>query len=219
MLFIDSSNIKEIERFYDMGIIHGVTCNPSILKKDRVKKEDVKQVVINICNLVSPNPVSVEVTKKDPVDIIDEAERIFDWSQHGNIVVKIPIHGANGEQYLSCINKLELQKIPINVTACMSANQGYLGASAGATYISLFGGRIADVGYNTNEEIKKLHCQIIKEQLKTQIIMGSVREVSNILDWLIAGSDYITVTPPILDKMIINPKTKETVQEFLRDAK
>jgi transaldolase len=100
----------------------------------------------------------------------------------------------------------------------MSAQQCLLAALAGATYVSLFGGRVNNMGYNSNDEIKKLRKVLDLQGLKSKIIIGSTREVLNVIEWLEAGADIITVIPDILKGMIVHPYSKETVQMFLADA-
>jgi transaldolase len=113
----------------------------------------------------------------------------------------------------------EKYNICVNVTAMMSAQQCFISAMAGATYVSLFGGRTNNMGYNVCSEIKKLRKVLDDFSLKAKIIIGSTREVLNVIEWLEAGAHIVTVVPKILEGMIVNPYTKETVQQFLKDAK
>lgn len=215
MIFLDTSNIEEIAKFMDMGIIRGVTTNPTILHKEGIT--DINRAIANIAKLVYPHTVSAEVTKEGPGEIILQAQRLHDLSD--NVVVKIPIHGPHGEDYLRTIYELQSNYgIPINVTAMMSAQQCLLAAYAGAYYVSLFGGRVNNMGYNATEEIEKLRRVLDDGQFKSQIIVGSVREPLNIIEWLLAGADIITVPPAMLDAMRVHPYTKETVQQFMKDA-
>lgn len=137
-----------------------------------------------------------------------------------NINVKITIHGPNGElDNLNVIHELETQhNIRVNVTAMMNAQQCFLAAMAGATFVSLFGGRVNDMGYDSTEEIKKLRKLIDDFKLKSQIIVGSTREVFNITEWLMAGAHIVTVLPKLLETMIVHPYSKETIKAFLNDA-
>jgi len=108
--------------------------------------------------------------------------------------------------------------VRVNVTAMMSAQQGLLAALAGATYVSIFGGRVNNMGYNCVGEIEKLRCLLDDFELETKIIIGSTREVLNVVEWLTAGAHIVTVTPRLLEGMIVHPYSKETVQMFLADA-
>jgi transaldolase len=219
-IFLDTGNIKEIERFHRMGIIRGVTTNPTILLKDGVKggMKGIKERTIAIARIVHPLPVSVEVTTNDKEKMLAQALEFARWAD--NIVVKITIHGPNGElDNLEVIHQLEVKHdVRINVTAMMSAQQGLLAALAGASYVSLFGGRINNMGYNAVGEIQKLRKLLDDFSLKSQMIIGSTREVLNITEWLCAGAHIVTVLPGLLETMIVHPYSKETVQMFLADA-
>ncbi len=219
-IFLDSGNIKEIEKYMKMGIIRGVTTNPTILLKDGVKggKEGIKKRSIEIARLISPYPLSVEVTSNDHDEMISQAVEYSKWAD--NINVKITIHGPNGEtDNLEVIHELSSKNnIEINATAMMSAQQCLLAAMAGARYVSLFGGRVNNMGYNSCVEIRKLRKVLDFQGLKSKIIIGSTREVLNVIEWLEAGADIVTVVPDILNGMIVHPYSKETVQMFLRDA-
>lgn len=212
-IFLDSSNFDEIKKYMQSGIIRGVTTNPTIMKKDGIKK--VHETIFNIAELIHPYPVSIEVTSNNNEKIIEQA-KAYDGILK-NVNIKIPIHGTTGNtNNLKVISLLSKSYIKINVTAMMSAQQCYLASMAGATYVSMFCGRVADMGYDACNEIRKAK-QLIDNNSK--LIGASVREVYNIVDWLIAGCDIVTVPPTILEKMIVNARTKETVKMFLDDAK
>tara|TARA_Y100000294_G_scaffold7443_2_gene7289 strand:+ start:6337 stop:7023 length:687 start_codon:yes stop_codon:yes gene_type:complete len=219
-IFLDTGNVQEVEKYMKMGVIRGVTTNPTILLKDGVKggKEEIKEISIQIAKLIYPYPLSVEVASNDYREMIVEAEEYSKWAE--NINVKITIHGPNGEMdNLVVIHELATKyKIQINATAMMSAQQCLLAAMSGATYVSLFGGRVNNMGYNCSLEIKKLRTVLDSLGLKAKIIIGSTREILNVMEWLEAGADIVTVVPDILKGMIIHPYTKETVQMFLKDA-
>ena len=219
-IFLDSSRLEEIERFHKMGIIRGVTTNPTIMLKDGVTGglKGIEDRSREIAQLINPLPVSVEVTTNDPKMIIDQAEHFAALSD--NINVKVTIHGPQGElDNLEIIHKLETSHdIRVNVTAMMSAQQCFLAALAGGTYVSIFGGRVNNMGYNACGEISKLRKVIDLSNLKSKIIVGSTREVLNVIEWLDAGAHIITVTPDILKGMLVHPYSKETVQMFLRDG-
>jgi len=220
-IFLDTGKIEEIEKFMKMGILRGVTTNPTILLKSGVTggEEAIKKRSIEIANLINPFPLSVEVTTNEPQKMIEQAKEFSKWAD--NINVKITIHGPNGElDNLEVVHLLENKhNIRVNVTAMMSAQQCFLAAMAGATYVSLFGGRVNNMGYNACIEIKKLRKVLDDFVLKAKIIIGSTREVLNIIEWLEAGAHIITVVPKLLEGMIVHPYSKETVQQFLSDAK
>ena len=213
-IFLDSSDVTEIKRFHEMGIIRGVTTNPTIMKKDG--NTDIKKTIVEICELVNPYPVSVEVTTNDSQEAFEQAVEFSTWAE--NINIKITIHGPNGEPNLKLINDLSQQGIEVNVTAMMSVQQCYLAASAGASYVSLFGGRVNNMGYDSKKEIAKLRILLVEHDLPAKIIVGSVREQFNVMEWLENGAHIVTVPPHILEGMYVHPYTKETVQMFLKDA-
>jgi len=220
-IFIDTGKIEEIRRFHAMGIIRGVTTNPTILFKDGIEggMEDIKRCSIEIAKLIHPYPLSVEVTTNDRNEMLAQAREFAGWAD--NIVVKITVHGPKGElDNMEVVHELETKhNIRVNVTAMMSAQQCLLASLAGATYVSLFGGRVNDMGYNAIDEIRKIRKLLNDLKLNSKIIVGSTREVLNIVEWLEAGAHIITVVPKLIEKMIIHPYTKETVQMFLNDAK
>lgn len=219
-IFLDTGKIAEVEKYMKMGIIRGVTTNPTILLKDGVAGgvEGIKKRSIEIAKLIHPYPLSVEVTTNDKMMMIEQAKEFSQWAE--NIVVKITIHGPNGElENMEVIHELETRhNIRINVTAMMSAQQCLLAALADATYVSIFGGRVNNMGYNTCDELKKLRKVLDDFGLKAKIIVGSTREILNIIEWLVAGAHIVTVVPNLLEGMIVHPYSKETVQMFLNDA-
>jgi len=219
-IFLDTGKIEEIEKYLKMGVIRGVTTNPTILVKCGVTggKDAIKRRSVEIAGLISPYPLSVEVISNDPEVMLQQAQEFSGWAE--NINVKIPIHGPNGElHYLELAHHLEKNlNIRVNVTAMMSAQQCFLAALAGATYVSLFGGRVNNMGYNCVEEIRKLRALLDRFELKSKIIVGSTREVLNVIEWLAAGAHIVTATPNLLEGMLVHPFSKETVQMFLKDA-
>jgi transaldolase len=219
-IFLDTGSLDEIERYYRMGIIRGVTTNPTILLQNGVVGglPAIKERSIEIAQMIAPLPLSVEVTSSDRAQTIEEALMFATWAE--NINVKITIHGPEGEtENLEIIHELETEyDVRVNVTAMMSAQQCFLAALAGATYVSIFGGRVNNMGYNAIDEIRKLRGILDQFDLDAKIIVGSTREVLNIIEWLAAGADIVTVVPKFIEGMIVHPYSKETVQMFLRDA-
>ncbi|NIM46460.1 MAG: transaldolase, partial [Nitrososphaeria archaeon] len=154
MIFLDSSDVHEIIDWKNAGVIRGVTTNPTILKKDGVSKKDIKSTMLEICKVVFPYPVSIEITTQGfYASMLVEAKETFAWAP--NVVIKVPIHGPDGETNLPLINELSNARVRVNVTACMNAQQLFLANQAGAAYVSLFGGRVADMGHDVESEIKK----------------------------------------------------------------
>ena len=219
-IFLDSSNLEEVEKFMKMGVIQGVTTNPTIMLKNGVTggATGIKERTIEIAKRVHPLPVSVEVLSNDREEMIRQGQEFKSW--HDNINVKITIHGPLGELHnLEVIHLFETRfDVRVNTTAMMNAQQCYLAALAGSTYVSIFGGRVNNMGHSGIDEIKRTRRLIDTCGLEAKIIVGSVREILNVSDWLLAGAHIVTVTPKILECMIVHPYTKETVQMFLDDA-
>ncbi|MCX5829801.1 MAG: transaldolase [Deltaproteobacteria bacterium] len=219
-IFLDTSKIKEIQKYHKMGIIRGVTTNPTIMFKDGITGGlgGIKKQTIKIAQLIAPYPVSVEVTTNDPQDMVKQAREFAKWAE--NVVVKITIHGPNGElDNMGVIHDLETKyDVRVNVTAMMSAQQCLLAAMAGASYISLFGGRVNNMGYNVCDEIVKLRQVLDLQDLDAKIIVASTREILNVIEWLEAGAHIVTVLPNLLEGMLVHPYSKETVRMFLDDA-
>jgi len=219
-IFVDTVDLDEIKRFHSMGVIRGVTTNPTILLKQGVSggMSGLHERSKEIASLIAPLPLSVEVTTNDRNRALEQALTFASWAN--NIVVKVTVHGPEGElENMELIHELESKhKVRVNVTAMMSAQQCLLAALAGATYVSIFAGRVNDMGYNACDEISKLRGLLDQLDLKSQIIAGSTRETLNVIEWLEAGAHIVTVLPHLLEKMLVHPYTKETVQMFLRDA-
>ena len=219
-IFVDSSDIRGIERLHRMGIIRGVTTNPTIMLKEGVTggEQGVRDHCRRIAELVDPYPVSVEVMTNDPTETIEQATRFAAIAP--NVIVKVTIHGPSGElENLQVIHELEtVRDIRVNVTAMMSSQQCYLAACAGASFVSLFGGRVNNMGYNCIDEIRRTRRLLDREALDSRIIVGSTREILNVVEWLDAGADIVTAVPKLIEGMLIHPYSKETVQMFLNDA-
>src|SRR3989338_10537528 len=218
-IFLDTGNIEEIRKYLSMGIVAGVTTNPTILMNDGVKggMDSIRQRTLEIAKLIAPLPLSVEVTTNDMDEMREQALKFSKWAS--NIVVKITIHGPNGElDNLSLVHELETKhNVKVNVTAMMSAQQCFLAAMAGATYVSIFCGRVNNMGYNSVIELKKLRYLLDEHRLKAKIICGSTREVLNVVEWLEAGAHIVTTAPKFIEGMIVHPYTKETARQFLAD--
>jgi transaldolase len=219
-IFIDTGDINEIKKYLELGILRGVTTNPTILLRSGVKGglKGVKARCQEIADLIAPLPLSVELTTNEPDKMIKQASEFSKWAK--NINIKVTIHGPNGElDNLRIVHELETKHdVRVNVTAMMSAQQCFLAAMAGATYVSIFCGRVNNMGYNSVEEIKKLRTLLDRFNLKAKIICASTREVLNVVEWLGAGGDIVTVTPNLIEGMIVHPYSKETVKQFLDDA-
>ena len=148
----------------------------------------------------------------------DQALEIAGWAK--NINVKITIHGPEGGvENLALIHDLETKHdVRVNVTAMMSAQQCLLAAMAGATFVSIFGGRVNNMGYDSCQEVRRLRGLLDSFDCRAKIIVGSTREVLNIVEWFEAGADIVTATPNLIEGMLVHPYSKETVKMFLEDG-
>ncbi len=219
-IFLDTGKLDEIQKYHALGIIRGVTTNPSILVKDGVTGgwAGIEKHCKEIARLVDPLPVSVEVTINESEEMLEQARLFAAWRK--NINVKIPIHGPEGgTENLKLVHELETREnIRVNVTAMMSAQQCLLAAMAGATYVSIFGGRVNNMGYDSRLEVKRLRGLLDAFGSSSKIIVGSTREVLNIVEWFEAGADIVTAMPALVEGMLVHPYSKETVQMFLKDG-
>jgi transaldolase len=220
-IFLDTGLVDEVRKYHELGILRGVTTNPTILAKDGVTGgwPAIEKHCREIAQLIEPLPLSVEVTTNDAAEMREQALTFRTWA--ANINVKIPIHGPEGgTENLRLVHELETEHdVRVNVTAMMSAQQGILAASAGATYASLFGGRVNNMGYDSCQEVRRLRQLLDAFGSRTKIIVGSTREVLNIVEWFEAGADIVTATPNLLEGMLVHPYSKETVRMFLDDGR
>ena len=206
-LFIDSSDPKEIKDLFAWGVLSGVTTNPLIIAKeapDADLGERIREVLA-----VSSGDVSVELTTETEAEMWDESQQYHAWDPK-RITIKVPF----GEIGLRVLYRLAKAGIKTNVTCLMALNQAYLSALAGATYVSLFSGRVRDMGYEVRPIIAATRTILDREGLKSKIIVGSVRHMMDVNEAIEAGAHVPTVTPPILRKMCWNPRTIETIAEF-----
>jgi transaldolase len=206
-LFIDSSDPKEIKDLFAWGVLSGVTTNPLIISKeapDADLGERIREIIA-----VSWGDVSVELTTETEKEMLEEALQYHAWDP-ARITVKVPF----SEIGLRVLHQLAKRGIKTNVTCLMAMNQAYLSALAGATYVSIFSGRVRDMGYDVKPVITSTRNILDREGLKSKIIVGSMRHMMDVNEALDAGAHIPTITPPILRKMVWNPRTIETIQEF-----
>jgi len=208
-IFIDTANVKEIEEAVSLGLIDGVTTNPTLMAKEG---RDPVQVLKEICNLVS-GPVSAEVISLETVVMVNEARQLVKLAK--NIVVKIPLT----KEGLKAVRVLSAEGIKTNVTLCFSAAQALLVAKAGATYVSPFIGRLDDIaqeGMDLISDIKKI---FINYNFKTQIIVASVRNPMHVVNAALIGADIATIPYSVIEQLIKHPLTDIGINRFLNDYK
>lgn len=213
-IFIDSASITEIEKWLNMGVVDGVTTNPSIMFKDRVYNAEAGAK--EIAALIDPRPVSVEVTTNDLDEMLIQAKRFASWAS--NIAIKVPQITQDGTSCYGVMRQLEDKGIKVNATVAMSLGQVILAAKAGATYISIFAGRVAEEGGNAPEVISMAVDWLERWKYKSRIIVGSIRGVIDIQQAAVAGAHIITIPPQFLNKMADHKFSRETVRQFVADA-
>lgn len=217
-IFVDSANLKEIEESLRRGFASGITTNPSILSKEQ--KTDFRTHIQSIINLLEDYkadiPLSVEVFTTDPQEMIRQAEEfVTSFGEYEQLYIKVPI----GWDELEVIASLRKRGIKVNCTCCMSYNQALMAANAGANFVSLFWGRIRDIGYDAGQVVNQVHETFRKWNSPSQIIVGSIRHIMDINQAFQAGADIVTVPPQFLPKLCAHPKTDEAVNQFITDFK
>ncbi|GHU61946.1 putative transaldolase 1 [Clostridia bacterium] len=207
--FIDTANIKEIKQAHEMGIISGVTTNPSLIAKEG---RDFKEVIAEIASIVDGSiSGEVKATTEDAETMIKEGREIA--KIHKNMTVKIPMTVEG----LKATNILSKEGIAVNVTLIFSANQALLAARAGASYVSPFLGRLDDISQSGIELIRDIADIFSIYQFDTQIIAASVRNPIHVTDCAKAGADIATVPYPVLEQMVNHPLTTQGIEKFKKD--
>ncbi len=207
-IFLDTANIDQIRQAAKLGIISGVTTNPSLVSKEAT--DDYETVVKNICSIISGS-VSAEVLAEDAESMIKEARTKASWAP--NVTIKIPATTA-GLQATSTLSK---ENIEVNMTLVFSVNQALLGALAGATYVSSFVGRLDDVGQDGMQLVKDIVDVFEHYKLSTQVIAASIRHPLHCVAAAKAGVHIATVPYNILMQMMNHPLTDTGISRFLAD--
>jgi len=206
-LFIDTANINEIREAASLGIVDGVTTNPTLIAREG---RDFIEVVKEICSIVD-GPISAEVVSLKSEEMVKEARTLA--KIHKNIVVKIPIT-AEGLKATKTVSK---EGIKTNLTLCFSPAQALLAAKSGATYVSPFIGRLDDISQVGMDLIKDIKVIFANYGLKTQIIVASVRNPVHVLDAAKIGADIATVPYNVLMALVKHPLTDIGIDRFLKD--
>lgn len=206
-IFADTANVEDIKKVNELGIIDGVTTNPTLVAREGKDWESVEK---QICAIVD-GPVSAEVTADQAPEMIAQARALSKWAN--NIVVKIPMT-AEG---LKAVKVLSKEGIKTNVTLVFSAMQGMLAAKAGATYVSPFLGRLDDIGASGIELVEKLRQIFDNYGYQTEIIAASIRNYQHVEQVALAGCDIATVPAKILVKLWEHPLTDKGLAAFEKD--
>ena len=207
--FVDTAEVSEIIELNDLGMVDGVTTNPSLIKKSG---RDILEVTKEICGIVS-GPVSAEVTATDADKMIAEGRKLAELAS--NIAVKLPLtwDGLKACRVLSQEGKM------VNVTLCFAANQALLAAKAGATFISPFIGRLDDINLDGLELIEDIRTIYDNYGFETQILAASIRTANHVLDSARIGADVITAPPAVIKNLANHPLTDKGLASFLEDIK
>jgi len=205
--FLDTANVADIKRINALGLVDGVTTNPTLIAKEG---RDFEQVIKEIAGIVD-GPVSAEVISLDAEGMIEEAKNLAQWAD--NVVVKIPMT----EEGLKATHELKTLGIKTNVTLVFSAAQGLLAAKAGATYISPFLGRLDDIGTDSLSLIYRLQTIMDNYDFDTEIIAASIRHMDHVIDVAEAGADIATIPSSLFPKLWSHPLTDAGIDLFLKD--
>lgn len=209
--FLDTAVTEEIKEFSDLGLIDGVTTNPSLIKKSG---RDFFEVIKEICELLPYGDISAEVIANDFKNIMLEADKLRNISE--NVVIKLPMT-VDG---IKACNKLSEEGTKTNVTLCFSANQAILAAKAGATYVSPFVGRLDDTGHDGMELIGDI-CNIFDNypEFTTQVLVASIRNPQHIHQSAVIGADVVTSPVSVIRQLFNHPLTDKGLASFMSDWK
>lgn len=208
-LFVDTANVEEIKKANDLGVICGVTTNPSLIAKEG---RDFFEVVKEITAIVD-GPISAEVISLEADKMVEEAKEIIKKIDNPNVVIKIPMcaEGLKATKVLASLG------IKTNVTLIFSAAQALLAARAGATFVSPFVGRVDDIGGDGVGLISEIVDIFSVHNIDTEIIAASIRTPVHVIECARAGSDIATVPYKVIEQMISHPQTTSGIEKFLKD--
>ena len=210
-IFLDTANLESIRKFNDMGLLDGITTNPSLMSKEGGNPKDIMEEITKIIK----GDVSLEVVSTEYSGMIEEGKRLRQYGK--NVVVKVPMTPDG----LKACKHLTSEGIPVNVTLIFSPNQALLAAKSGAKYVSPFIGRLDDIGKNGMNLIKDIKeiFDHYKDDFKTQILVASIRHPIHVIDAAKIGAHVVTLPPAVLDKMLQHPLTDIGLDNFLSDWK
>jgi transaldolase len=208
--FVDTASIPDIKRIHALGILDGVTTNPSLIAKETGKPFEA--IIEEICGIVD-GPISAEVISLEAPGMIEEGRKLA--KIHRNVVVKVPLT-AEG---LKATYAFKQEGIKTNVTLCFSATQGLMAAKAGATMVSPFVGRLDDVNHVGMELIQDLVQIFENYQLDTEVLAASIRGPRHVTDAALAGAHIATIPPKVFDQMLAHPLTDRGIEGFMSDWK
>lgn len=205
--FIDTANIEEIKKGLELGMVDGVTTNPSLVSKEQRPFSDI---LADICAIVD-GPISAEVVSLDADGMVVEARELA--KIHDNIVVKVPMI----EEGLKAVKRLTAENIKTNVTLVFSSTQALLAAKAGATYVSPFVGRLDDISQDGMELISDIMTILRNYGFSTEVIVASVRSPMHVVQSALIGADIATIPYKVIAQMARHPLTDIGMEQFLAD--
>ena len=206
-IFLDTANISAIKMYNDMGLVDGITTNPSLMAKEGGDPQKVMEEIVQIVK----GDVSLEVLSMETNGMLEEGRRLRKYGN--NVVVKCPLTPEG----LKACKILTSENIPVNVTLCFSVNQAILAAKAGAKYVSPFIGRLDDNGQDGMNLIREMHQVFENYKFGTQILVASVRHPMHVVEAAKIGADVVTLPPDVLGKMLKHPLTDVGLKNFLAD--
>ncbi len=206
-IFLDTANLASIKLYNDMGLVDGITTNPSLLAKEGGDPQKTMEEIVRIIK----GDVSLEVVSTENSGMIEEGKRLRKYGN--NVVVKCPLTSEG----LKACKTLTSEGIPVNVTLCFSVNQAILAAKAGAKYVSPFIGRLDDNGQDGIHLIREIHEVFQNYKFSTQILVASVRHPMHVVEAARIGADVVTLPADVLGKMLKHPLTDIGLKNFLAD--
>ena len=206
-IFLDTANLDAIKKYNDMGLLDGITTNPSLLAKEG---GDPQKTMKEISTIIKGD-VSLEVVSTTYDGMIEEGKKLREYGN--NVIVKCPMTGDG----LRACKSLSVEGIPVNVTLVFSPNQALLAAKAGAKYVSPFIGRLDDIGHTGMDLIKEIKQIFVNYDFKTEILVASVRHPQHVVDAGKIGADVVTLPPAVLEKMLKHTLTDKGLKAFLDD--
>ena len=208
--FIDTANPKEIRKAYEMGVIDGVTTNPTLISKEN---RDFESLIKEICEIIQGLPISLEVLSLQSQGMIEEARKLSKMGE--NIVVKIPMMGEG----LKAIKILISEGIKTNTTLVFSPTQALLAAKAGTTYVSPFIGRLDDISQTGMDLIEQIMTIFNNYSFESQVIVSSIRHPVHVVEAALIGADVATIPYKVIEQLVRHPLTDIGIERFLEDWK
>lgn len=206
-IFLDTASIESIKKFVDMGIVDGITTNPTLISREKGHPEDIMREIVKIVK----GPVNLEVVATKTEEMVEEGLRLKKFGE--NVIVKVPMTSDG----LKAVRKLAENKINTNVTLIFSSNQALLAAKAGASYVSPFIGRLDDAGQEGMTVIKEIVQIFGNYGYSSEVLVASVRHPIHVIEAGKLGAHIVTLPPDILGKMLTHPLTDKGLALFLSD--